>query len=162
MDKFNTLASLNCHNFVSGLKRFVHTGMGTKNSIMVLKDHSTFKFVSGSWFPTPSKDKMFVFKMSVDLPDNGVELVKKMQVGKDMKNSWIIFDHVKCVKDWTTMTCHVYDNQYCKVLIIACCDMQSDDGTIQTFFWENLNDVMAENGVSKVNFQRVHGRQCSS
>ena len=30
--------------------------------------------------------------------------------------------------------------------------MQSDDGITQTLFWENLNSVMSENEVSKVNF----------
>ena len=48
------------------------------------------------------------------------------------------------------MTCHVYENRYCKVLTIACCDMQSEDGAAQIFFWENLNFVIAENGVSNV------------
>jgi hypothetical protein len=69
-----------------------------------------------------------------------------------MENSWIMFDHVKCLKDWTTLACHVYNSKYCKVLTIACCDMQSEDGVAQTLFWENLNSVMLENGVSKVNF----------
>ena len=26
------------------------------------------------------------------------------------------------------VACNVYDNKYCKVLIIACCDMQYEDG----------------------------------
>ena len=26
-----------------------------------------------------------------------------------MENSWIMFDHVKRLKDWTTLACHVYD-----------------------------------------------------
>ena len=42
---------------------------------------------------------MFVFKMSVDLPGNGVEFVKMIQVGGDMENSWNMFDHVKRLKD---------------------------------------------------------------
>ena len=87
MDKFITLASPNCHKFVSGSKRFVRSGMGTMDSIMALKDHSGFKYVHGSRFPGQSKDKVFVFKMSVDLLGNGVDLVKLMQVGEDMKNS---------------------------------------------------------------------------
>ena len=45
MDKFNTLASPNCRNFVSGSKRFVCSGMSTMDSIMALKDHSGFKYV---------------------------------------------------------------------------------------------------------------------
>jgi hypothetical protein len=51
------------------------------------------------------------------------------------------------------MACHVYDSRYCKVLTIACCDMQSEDGAAQILFWENLNAVMAENGVPNVNFK---------
>ena len=70
-----------------------------------------------------------------------------------MENSWIMFDHVKRVKDWITIACHVYDSRYCKILTIACCDMQSEDDTTQTFFWNNLNVVMAKNSVSKVNFK---------
>jgi hypothetical protein len=87
MDKFSTLASPNYRNFVSGSKRFLRSEMRTMDSIMTLKDHSAFKFVYGSRFPGQSKDKMFVFKMFVDLLGSGVELVKMMQVGGDMENS---------------------------------------------------------------------------
>jgi hypothetical protein len=103
MDKFNTFASPNCRNFVSGSKHFLRSGMGNMDSIMALKDHSAFKFIHGSRFPGQSKDKGFVFKMSVDLPSSGVELVKRMQDCDDMENSWIMFAHVKRMKDWTTM-----------------------------------------------------------
>ena len=64
-----------------------------------------------------------------------------------------MFDHVKHVKDWTTFACHAYNIKYCKVLTIAYCDMQFEDGITQTFFWENLNSVMTENKVSNVNFK---------
>ena len=33
-----------------------------------------------------------------------------------MENTWIIFDHIQRLKDWTIMSCQVYDSQYCKVL----------------------------------------------
>ena len=75
MDKFSTLASPNCCNFVSGSKRFVRSGMDTIDSIMALKDHLGFKYVHGSRFWGQSKDKVYVFKMSVDLPGSGVDLV---------------------------------------------------------------------------------------
>ena len=78
MDKFSTLASPHCRNFISRSKRFLRSGMGT---IMALKDHSTFKFVHSSRFLGQSKDKVFVFKMFVGLPSSGVKLVKKLQVG---------------------------------------------------------------------------------
>jgi hypothetical protein len=111
MDKFSTLASPNCRNYVSGSKRFVRSMMDTMDSIMALKDHSSFKYVHGRRFLGQSKDKIFVFKMPVDLPESGVDLVKRMQVGGDMENSWLMFDHVKRLKDWTTLACHVYDNK---------------------------------------------------
>jgi hypothetical protein len=87
IDKSNTLASPNCRNFVSGSKHFLRSGMRTMDSIMALKDYSAFKFVHGSRFPGQSKDKVFVFKMYVDLPGSGVKLVKRMQVGGHMENS---------------------------------------------------------------------------
>jgi hypothetical protein len=37
-----------------------------------------------------------------------------------------MFDHVKRVKDWTTMGIDVYDPEYRKVMTIAVCDMQSE------------------------------------
>ena len=63
MDKFSTLASPNCRNFVAGSKHFIRSGMGSLESIMALKNHSRFKYVHYSQFPGQSKDKVFVFKM---------------------------------------------------------------------------------------------------
>ena len=76
-----------------------------------------------------------------------------MQVEGDIENSWIMFDHVKCLKNWTTMVCYVYDSRYYKVLTIVYYDMQFEDGAAQILFWKNLNFIMAENGVSNVNFK---------
>lgn len=64
---------------------------------------------------------------------------------------------VKCLNDWTTLACHVYNNEYRKVLMIVCCDMQSEDGLTQTNFWENLNYVMVENEVPRVNLKGFMG-----
>jgi hypothetical protein len=75
-----------------------------------------------------------------------------MQARGDTKNSCILFDHVKRLKDWTTMACYVYDIKYCKVMTIACCDMQSKDGVAHTQFG-NLNVVMAKNDVPIVSFK---------
>jgi hypothetical protein len=54
--------------------------------------------------------------------------VERIHVGGAVENSWILYDHMKCLKDWTTLACYVC-NKCCKVLIITCCDMQSKDGT---------------------------------
>ena len=101
---------------------------------MILKDHLGFKYIHANRFPGQSEDKGFVFKMSVDLLGSGVDLVKSMQVGGDMENSWIMFDHVKRLKDWATLVYHVYDSKYCKVLTIACRHMQFEDDATQTLF----------------------------
>ena len=52
--------------------------MGTMNSIMIFKVHFAFKFVHDSRFQGQSEDKVFVFKIYVDLPSSGMKLVKKM------------------------------------------------------------------------------------
>jgi hypothetical protein len=64
-----------------------------------------------------------------------------------------MFDHVKRVKEWTTMACHVYDAAYCKVMTIAVCDMQSEDTMAQCIMWRELNDLMAKNGIENTNFK---------
>ena len=54
MDKFITLKSHNCRNFLSRLKGFVHSGMGRMDSIITLINHLGFKFVHGSKFSRQS------------------------------------------------------------------------------------------------------------
>lgn len=60
--------------------------MGAIDSIMALKDHSTFKFVHSTKFLGQSKNEVFVFKVFVDLPANGVKLIKYMLIGRGMDN----------------------------------------------------------------------------
>jgi hypothetical protein len=91
--------------------------------------------------------------MLEDGPRSGVDLVKRMQPGRDLENSWLMFDHVKRVKEWTTMACHVYNVVYCKVMTIAICDMQSEDIKVQYIMWRELNNLMAKNGVENTNFK---------
>jgi hypothetical protein len=43
-----------------------------------------------------------------------------------------MFDHVKRIKNWTKMACHVYDSTYCCVMTIAVCDMQLEDAVAQS------------------------------
>jgi hypothetical protein len=60
-----------------------------------------------------------------------VDLVKQMQPGGNLQDTWMMFDHVKRVKKWTTMACHVYDSTYCRIMTIAVCNMQSEDVAAQ-------------------------------
>jgi hypothetical protein len=48
-----------------------------------------------------------------------------MQLGDDLQNAWMMFDHVKHVQKWMIMACRIYDMAYCKVMTIIICDMQS-------------------------------------
>ena len=98
-------------------------------------------------------DKVFIFKMSEVGPGSSVDLVKQMQAGGDLECAWMIFDHVKRVKEWTTMACHVYNTLYCKVMTIAVCDMQLEDCTAQVIFWRNLNLVVQRNGLDSIEFE---------
>jgi hypothetical protein len=65
---------------------------------------------------------------------SGMDLVRRMEPGGDLENAWMMSDHVKRVKGWTTMAAHVYDGTYQRVMTIACCDFQSEDKDAQVFF----------------------------
>jgi hypothetical protein len=61
--------------------------------------------------------------MFVDRVGSGVGLGAQMQPEGNLENSWIMFNHVHQVANWTMMTYHVYDPRYCKVITIPICDM---------------------------------------
>ena len=98
MDKFETMSDSNIRHFVAGTKKFLHEDSGLIDNIIRLKEYNAFKFVHESCFPGQTKEKVFVFKMLVDMPDSRTDLVKRMQPGRDLQDSWIMFDHVKRVK----------------------------------------------------------------
>jgi hypothetical protein len=125
------------------------------DSITKLCGISLWAFVQENKFQGQGADldKVFVFKMSEVGSGSGVDLVKRMQPGEDLENAWMMFDHVKRVRQWTTMACHVYDSTYCRVMTIASCDMQSEDFEAQIVFWKNLNAIMERNGVVESNFK---------
>ncbi len=77
-----------------------------------------------------------------------------MQPEGDLQAIWIMFNHVKHVKGWTTITCHVYDFFHYKVMTIAKCDMQFEDTETQCIMQWNLNKVMANTNVPNPNFKR--------
>jgi hypothetical protein len=87
MDKLPTLASHYCKHFVAGSKRFIRRRMGSKNSIMVFKNHIGFKYLCDNW---QSKDKVFVLKLSMDLVESGLDQLSACRVIK----IWNIVDHV--------------------------------------------------------------------
>ena len=67
------------------------------DDIAKLKGLSNWAFIQLKMFSGQSNesDKVFIFKMSKVGPSYEMDLVRRMQPGRDLKNSWIIFDHVK-------------------------------------------------------------------
>ena len=153
LDKCKYFSSPSIQNEITSFKHLRR--FGVIDSITKLRGSSTWAFVQESKFlgQGTDPDKVFVFKMSEVGPGSGVDLIKRMQVGGDLQDAWIMFDHVKRVRRWTTMACHVYDSSYCCVMTIACFDMQSEDCATQIMFWKTLNLVLARSGVPKTNFK---------
>ena len=146
------MSSPNVRSVISSF-RLHSQSTGYIDKILELKKTSRYDYVQESVFPGQGSNKVFLFKMSIEGPGSGFDLVKRMQPGGDLENAWIMFDHVKRVKDWTTMACHVYDTTYCKVMTIVVCDMQSEDTQSQCLLWNALNRVMAKHGVPATNFK---------
>ncbi len=85
-------------------------------------------------------------KVSTYGPTSGVDIVTHMQLGRNLENVWIMFDHIKGVQGWITMSYHVYDMSYCKVLTIAICDMQFEDVDSQILMWFSLTRFVEKEG----------------
>ena len=150
MDRFQMLSNPSIWNFISS---FHSNNRGVIDNIMTMKRESKFEFIYDNVFPGQGKEKVYVFKMLTERPGSGVDLIRRMQVGGDLQNTWMIIDHVKRVKEWTTMACHVYDPQYKKVMTIVVCNMQFEDTEVQVQFWRSLNAVMSQHGVHNPNFK---------
>jgi hypothetical protein len=148
LEKCKYMSSPSIRNEVTTFKYFRR--FGVMDSITKLRGCSNWAYVQENKFPGQGSDsdKVFVFKMSEIGPGSGVDLVTRMQPNGDLKDAWIMFDHVKRVKQWTTIACHVYDPCYCRVMTIAVCDMQSEDCIAQINFWKNLNVVMGKHGIA--------------
>ena len=128
---------------------------GVMDGIATLRGYSHWAYIQENKFSGQGSDldKVFVFKMSDVGPRSGVHLVKRMHARGDLEDAWIMFDHVKRVKHWTTMACHVYNSTYCRVMTIAVYDMQSEDAVAQMVLWKNLSVVMARHGVPSPKFK---------
>lgn len=118
-----------------------------------MKSHAKIEFIHDSVFPGQGKKKVYLFKMLVHGPGSSVDLVRRMQPEGNLENCFVMFDHVKRVKSWTTLACHVNDSKYCKVMTIAVCDMQTEGTEGQMIFWNCLNNVMKDNDVPNPNFK---------
>jgi hypothetical protein len=130
-------------------------GKGEIDQILEMKRHAKIKFIHDSVFPGQGQKKVYLFKMLVHGPESGVDLVRRMLPGGDLQIFFVIFDHVKRVKPWTTIACHVYDSTYYKEMTIAVCDMQTEGIEGQMIFWRCLNKVMDNNSIPNPNCKGV-------
>ena len=153
MEKYANLASPNIKNAISNFKHVERTN--PMDGICQMRGCTTWPFVQRNVFlgQGADNDKVFGFKMSEVGPAFGVDLVTRMQPGGDLQDSWLMFHHVKRMNNWTTMACHVYDSQYCRVMTVAVCYMQSEDCKAQCVMWRCLNEVMARYRLLIVNFK---------
>jgi hypothetical protein len=97
LNKFEHLSSPNLRNTISICSS--SGKRGAYDNIMAMKTYTTIEYIHTNVFPGQSKDKVYVFKMLEDGPGSGVDLVKRMQLGGDLENAWLMFDHVECVKE---------------------------------------------------------------
>lgn len=117
--------------------------MGTIDNIIVFKDQSTLTYIYDSNFPEHVRPNNYFHNNS--RPSRAWCEVCETYVGwRGMKNTCIVFEHVKRLKDWTTMAYCVYNGKHCKLLIITYCDMLSRNDTTLTLFREILNVGIVE------------------
>jgi hypothetical protein len=157
-DKWAKLGSKSLRNLISEARRFCGQG-GYIDNILKLKKSSTYDYIHDSVFSGQGDELVYLFKMSTCGQGSGVSLVRRMQPGGDLENEWVMFDHVKRVKDWTTFGVHVYDPEYRKVMTIAVCDMQSERADAQERMWLCMLSILEKHGLTKVNFK---GFMCDS
>lgn len=151
-DKWAKLSTPSIRNMIAEARSFCGQG-GYIDNILKLKKSSTYDYIHDSVFPGQGKDLVYLFKMSTCGVGSGVDLVKRMQPGGDLENEWVMFDHVKRVKEWSTLGIHVYDPDYRKVMTIAVCDMQSESAEAQERMWLSMLNTLEQHGVTNVNFK---------
>jgi hypothetical protein len=54
---------------------------------MAMQRFTRIEYIHANVFPGQGKDKVYVFKMLVDGPGSGVDLVKRMQPRGDLENA---------------------------------------------------------------------------
>jgi hypothetical protein len=107
LDKYKYMTLPSVKNNVTTfrcLQRF-----GVMDSITILRGCSNWPYVQKNIFPSQgsNSDKVFLLKIIEVGPGSSVDLVKRMQPSGDLQNAWIMFNHIKRVKKWTTMACNV-------------------------------------------------------
>ena len=151
-DKWSKLGSRPLRNLISEARWFCGQG-GYIDNILKLKKWLTYDYIHDSKFLGQGDELVYLFKISTCSQGSGVSLVRKMQLGGDLENEWVMFDHVKRVKEWTTFGVHVHDPNYCSVMTIAACNTQSERADAQECFQMSLLIVTEKHGMSNINLR---------
>jgi len=102
-DKIFVLNSPNIHHTSKNFKN-VTKGNGYIDNILELKRKLCYDYIQDNVFTNQGVPKVCTYG-----PTSGVDIVTHMQLGRNFKNVWIVFDHIKGVQCWITMGYHVYD-----------------------------------------------------
>lgn len=126
MDKCMSLCFPNIHNLITSFKHHP-IYRSYINNILLLNSKICYDYIQNNCFLGQIYiKKVFLFKLFVDGYGRNVELVKLMQLDGDLKNTWMMFHHVKHHGEkYTTMVCHIYDPFYYKITTIIVYDMKS-------------------------------------
>ena len=154
--RWSKLGSKSLRNMIVEARRFCGQG-GYIDNILKLKKSLTYDYIHDSKFPSQGNELVYLLKMSTCGQGSGVSLVHRMQLGGDLENEWVMFDHVKRMKDWTIFGIHVYDPDCCSIMTIVVCNMQSKKADAQERVWLSLYAIMEKHGMANVNFKGFMG-----
>jgi hypothetical protein len=121
--KFTPLCSPSIRNLIVSLKHSFDN-LGSFDYIFKLKTLFGYDYIQDNYFfGQQARQKVYLFKMSI----NGVvfkfDLVRQIQPGDDLQIAWMMFNHIKHVQGWMVMAYHIYDSVYYKVMTIMVYDM---------------------------------------
>ena len=152
-EKWSTLSTSTVDNLNHHAKVSLGGG-GYIDNILKLKKGSKYNYIQDSKSLGQRSDLAYLFKMSTTGLGSGVDLVKRMQTGGNHTHQFIMFDHVKRIKNWTILGAHVYDPIHYKVMTIYICGIKSETVEYQKQMWRSLLLVMERHGYKKIEFAR--------
>ena len=83
---------------------------GYIDNILKLKKASTYDYIQDNRFPRQRNiiDIIYFFKMFTVEVGSNVNLIHKMQLEGNLQFSWIMFNYMKRMFEWTLLTAHIY------------------------------------------------------
>jgi hypothetical protein len=143
-------------SMVRSIRKYTHPSSDLE-MVLELRKQTVFPFVQSILFlgqNVGTTEQPHIFKMSTKGPGSTVDLVRRLQKGGDLENSWIMSDVMhRCLDNkWCTMSAHVYDHVYRGLCTIFVCELVSKDSAALQTAWKVMRRVCAENGLPNVEF----------